>query len=250
MPTALTFLWPRTSRPGLCLSALFDAPKGWSARAIPPARPLQPHTCAPRTIPSTPCVPRGDGLFLPGTGAERMNALIVSEPRDLNMLWFLAHARHWCPYNHTECALFEDPVVQTVRDRPGMGTVLNIDAVKGLWATQLQRHAHAGSSWRDDGRVWRHLPSDERETLARVDRLFHPLWDSHIGVRAALGFWHREWNDLFASTTSWQEWCGSTVIRSVDIVGAEDDVVQIGSWTIAGAWAIRSPSHFLDLVGR
>lgn len=179
-----------------------------------------------------------------------MNALIVSEPRDLNMLWFLAHGHHWCPYAHTACVLFEDPMVRAVRDMPGMANGLNIGTVKSLWTTQVQRHAHAGSSWRDDGRVWQHLPPDEQETLARVDRLFHPLWESPIGVRAALGFWQREWNDLFASTTSLQKWCGSTVIRSVDIVGAEDALVQLGSWTVAGAWAMRSPNHLLDLLGR
>lgn len=176
------------------------------------------------------------------------DALVVSEPRDLNMLWFLAHAHYWCPYAQGDCALFDDPLVRTFRGLPGTTSGVDVEAVKSLWAAQVRRHADAGWNWRNDANVWQHLPPAQRERVTQVDCLFHPLWTSHLGVAMALAWWNRTWGDLFRSTMSVEKWRAATSISAVDIIGAEDAVLKIGSWTAAGAIAMRSPQHLLDCL--
>jgi hypothetical protein len=155
---------------------------------------------------------------------------------DLNALWFMAHARGWCPYEQSACPAVSDPLVDLYRTRAG-AELVPLPVVKLWWEAAVERCAtqDGGSRGRYDPDF---LPIDQELQPLFAAEFARLWWGTNLGPRTALTFY--EWEGGPTGRHAYREWLDATAVRAIVIVGTESAVIRRGRMAIVGALASHS----------
>ena len=167
------------------------------------------------------------------------DSLVMDAPRDLNLLWFIAHAQGWCPYGGDNCSMVSDPVVRALASLPGASDLPSPGATRRMWDARGTYHA---TGPREPGDDWRQLDDPERDLVLRLDRAFIRFWESMLGPRMALSAFERHPRIVL------EEWRRVTPVRTLDSVGSERAAVARGHWAAVGAAGLGSQDMLLALL--
>lgn len=183
-------------------------------------------------------------------GSEHDDRLMIAEPIELNLVWFLAHVAGWCPYGLTECHMLGDPVVQSFGSGPGGGSLLTPEDLKHVWAAQVEQHVQSVLPDAVPDPFAHLAHARVRDEMNRLHERFLPWWYSNLGPHQALASFEQLTVSDVQSDPRWAfpAWRHATDVRDLLIVGTEDALLHRNRVAVVGAIALVRRGRVFELL--